>query len=306
MGGGSYTRSAFSSYVSESGLDKMTRADQIYTNNTLADALNMMLAKDLGDRKRIREARDNDDHPTTTPVIVSLDVSGSMGAVLEYMAKTGMDSIVQNLYDRLPVPDPSVLAIAVDDVDAGNFVPFQVTQFEADIRIQEQLRQLYFERGGGGNNYESYALPLYFAARHTATDAWEKRQKKGYLFTIGDEQPQPRLTQSAILRVFGDKIPADISVADMVAEASKQWEVFHIMVEQGSYMQGNKELVTRKWTDLLGQRAISLPKIENLAEVLVSSIQIAEGANIDDVIASWKDEATKKVIKRVFAKDTEI
>ena len=35
---------------------------------------------------------------------------------------------------------------------------------------------------------ESYELALYFAAYKTSCDAWEKRQKKGYLFTLGDER----------------------------------------------------------------------------------------------------------------------
>lgn len=306
MGSGSYTPKAFATYSVSSGLDRATSVDQIYVNDVLADALDIRKAKDLGDRKRIREARDNADHPTTTPVIIALDVSGSMGAVLSYMAKTGMDAIVQNLYDRLPVPDPSVLAIAVDDVDAGNLIPFQATQFEADIRIQEQLRQIVFERGGGGNHFESYMLAHYFAARHTATDAWEKRQKKGYLFTIGDEHPQPKLYRSAISRVFGDDIPADITAEEIISEAVQQWEVFHVMIEEGSYMRGFPRQVREAWGNLLGQRAISLPKIEKLAEVLVSSIQIAEGADLAAVLESWKDADTKTVIGRVFAKDSDI
>lgn len=61
--------------------------------------------------------------------------------------------------------------------------------FEADIRIARQLEKLWLEKGGGGNCCESYTLPWYFAALHTAIDWFEKRGQKGYLFTVGDELP---------------------------------------------------------------------------------------------------------------------
>ncbi len=47
-------------------------------------------------------------------------------------------------------------------------VPLPVTPFETDIRIARQLEQIFLEHGGGGNNFESYNLPWYFAAKRTA------------------------------------------------------------------------------------------------------------------------------------------
>ncbi|HAO33838.1 MAG TPA: hypothetical protein DCQ84_12920, partial [Candidatus Competibacteraceae bacterium] len=68
------------------------------------------------------------------------------------------------------------------------------------IRIARQLRRLWLEKGGGGNACESYTLPWYFAATHTAIDCFEKRGKKGYLFTVGDEEPPLELPGAAIAR----------------------------------------------------------------------------------------------------------
>lgn len=42
-----------------------------------------------------------------------------------------------------------------------------------------------------GREKESYELAAYFLARHTATDAWEKRGQRGYVFIIST---CPRLT----------------------------------------------------------------------------------------------------------------
>jgi hypothetical protein len=65
--------------------------------------------------------------------------------------------------------------------------PLQVGQFESDNRMDDDLSRILLEGGGGGQKTESYELAMYFMARHTAADCYEKRGKRGYLFIIGDE-----------------------------------------------------------------------------------------------------------------------
>jgi hypothetical protein len=54
-----------------------------------------------------------------------------------------------------------------------------------------------------GNAGESYLLAWYFAAFHTRTDAFEKRNQKGILFTVGDEPCLKVLPASAIREIMG-------------------------------------------------------------------------------------------------------
>ena len=63
-------------------------------------------------------------------------------------------------------------------------VPLQVGQFESDNRMDDQLRTIFLEGNGGGQKSESYELATYFIARHTVTDAWEKRGRKGVKRTL--------------------------------------------------------------------------------------------------------------------------
>ena len=65
--------------------------------------------------------------------------------------------------------------------------PLQCTQFEADISLASQIRSLWLEGNGGGNNGESYSAAHLLAALKTSTDSFERHGRKGYLFTIGDE-----------------------------------------------------------------------------------------------------------------------
>ena len=78
MGGGSWTTKAFSDYTSRSrgvSLDEFDTmafsAQEFYTSRKLDAALNP--------KGVMRECCDSDEHPHTVPVILALDVTGSMG-----------------------------------------------------------------------------------------------------------------------------------------------------------------------------------------------------------------------------------
>jgi hypothetical protein len=246
---------------------------------------------------KVRESRDSLENPNSTAIIVALDVTGSMGIIAEKMAKQGLGTLVQGIYDRKPVSDPHVMIMAVGDIFYDR-APLQATQFEADIRIAEQLQNIYLEGGGGGNGFESYDLPWYFAARKTSIDCFEKRGKKGYLFTVGDEPPPGDTASAKMLKeVLGGSEEAQLSSAQALAEAQAKYEVFHIIVEQGDYASRAKDRVTGAWREILGKRAIGLNNYDYMAEVILSVIAVAEGADADQVIASWEDLKIRKAVE---------
>jgi hypothetical protein len=175
--------------------------------------------------------------------------------------------------------------------------PLQVTQFEADMRLVEQLARFFIESGGGGNNFESYNLPWYFAATKTKCDSFLKRNKKGYLFTVGDEPPPPKLEVAHAKNIFGDTLQQNISSSELFRMASKSWEVFHIIIEEGSYASSDPDGVASKWRKLIGQRAIKLSKHEDLAELIVSTIQVQEGSDLATVSATWSGSTALTVRK---------
>src|SRR5215470_8418821 len=111
--------------------------------------------------------------------------------------------------------------------------------------------------------------------------------RKGFLFTVGDEEPQAVLRQSAVKRFFGDDIQKDLAAAELVSLVSRGWEYFHLMVMEGSYMQSRPDSVTRAWTDLIGQRALPLTDHTRMAEVIISAAEVASGRDRDTVAKSW-------------------
>ena len=290
MGGGRFSDDDWKRYATARGYASKTTAD-IFDRRSLDPDLDPRGVK-------VRESRDSADNPASNAIIIGLDVTGSMGHLADVMARKGLPTLVTNIYDRKPVSDPHVLCAGIGDAEAGDSAPLQVTQFEADIRIAQQLEKIWLESGGGGNYYESYILLWYFAAMHTSIDCFEKRGKKGYLFTAGDERITPYLRGADVKRVLGYKPQFDrMDVKDLFTLVSRQWEVFHLLVEEGSHFRGDGPETARSWNEVLGQRAIRLSDHTKMAEVIVSTIQVCEGANVRTVADSW-DGSTQLVVSK--------
>lgn len=235
---------------------------------------------------RLRESRDSKENPQSNAIIIALDVTGSMGMIADGLARRGLGILVEELLARKPVSDPHIMAMGLGDAWCDK-VPLQVTQFEADIRIAGQLEMIYLEHGGGGNSFESYNLPWYFAATRTSIDCFEKRGRKGYLFTIGDEEPPPVLLAKHVHRVMGTEPQTDISTSDLLAMVERSYHVFHVVVEEGSYARQRLPQVLAKWRECLGQHVLPLQDHTKLAEVVVSAIQVNEGVAVESVARSW-------------------
>lgn len=247
----------------------------------------------------IRESRDSDFNPESTAIIVGIDVTGSMGILADRIAREGLGTLFGEILSRKPVTDPHLMFMAIGDVHANDKAPLQVSQFEADDRIIGQLASIFIEHGGGGNRYESYNLPWYFAALHTSIDCMEKRGKKGFLFTIGDEEAPRDLCAEDIEHVLGYKPQQVLGNADLLDLVGRSYHVFHLMVAEGSHMRANEDRVRESWTNLLGQRAVTLSDYTKLSEVIVSLIEVTEGRDAKDVAASWSGDTALVVANAV-------
>lgn len=276
MGSGTFDAGAYRAF-SDSTTGKAT--DDIYSSRAIHKNLNPKGVK-------IRESRDSADNPNSTPIIVAIDVTGSMGIIADVLAREGLGTLFTELLDRKPVTDPHLMFMAVGDANFDR-APLQVSQFEADNRIVEQLTQIYIEHGGGGNNFESYNFPWYFAAHHTVHDSMIKRGKRGYLFTVGDEEAPKNLTKDQIKEFIGDDLEREISSDEMLAEAQRCYDVFHIIIAEGSHAHSCPDAVRSSWNNLIGQHTIWLSDHKKLAETIVSTIEVVEGRDAKAVTAKF-------------------
>ncbi len=288
MGHGRWDASAWAKYAAT---HRGKSRAEIFASNAMKDAF-------APSKIAVRESRDSADNPLSTAIILASDVTGSMGAIAEVMIRSGLDTTMREIYGRKPVTDPHVMVMAVGDAECDR-APLQASQFEADIRLAEQLKDLWIEGGGGGNAGESYHLPWYFAAMKTSIDCFEKRGKKGYLFTIGDEPILPGVTKENLRRVFDCGAETNLSSTELLAMASRSYEVFHVVLTKVGYARGHLGSVLKTWESLLGERVIHCDDHEKVAEVIVSAIQVVEGADKTTVAKSWSSSTAVTVANAV-------
>ena len=273
MGGGSWTTSSYTSYTKTKGIKTSCLADGTITLDSSYDVQDLYKARKLDEaldpKGVIRECVDSAEHPNTIPVILALDVTGSMGSALEEVSKK-LNAIMTETYKK--VKDVEFLVMGIGDLAYDN-APIQASQFESDIRIVEQLDKVYFERGGGGNQYESYTAAWYFAINQTKLDAW-KRGKKGILITLGDEPLNPYLPKEALKRVTGNEtLQGDVETKELYNEVIKKYDVYHFAINDShTCYRYYRDDIKETWGKYLDNNHFKVVTLNELAAQIVSAI----------------------------------
>lgn len=268
MGSGTWSSVAFSDYTS---VTKGVTLDAFKTASYSAQELYKAREIDpmLSPKNVMRECLDTPEHPNTLPVILALDVTGSMGKAATEVAQK-LNDIMTDIYAHNNGTDVEFCVMALGDTYCDN-APIQISQFESDIRIAEQLDKVYFEAGGGGNNSESYSAAWYMGAKHTKCDCWNRGQK-GIIITLGDELPDPHLVN--IDRFTGDQ-PYSMERDEILEAARKYYNIYHIAVDD-KYTSWRHYLsrydADKAWKKLLGNN-FKISTINGLSAEIVSIIE---------------------------------
>lgn len=291
MGGSNWSDDAYS-HISKSYSTKST--DDIFVNNKAGKAGNDMLPHGV----KFRECRDSDAHPSAFGVCVYLDVTGSMGRIPEVLVREKLGTLMSTLISH-GINDAQVLFGAIGDHKSDNF-PLQVGQFESGTEeLNKWLSSVYLEGNGGGQNKESYSLAWLFAARHTSTDSFERRNTKNLLFTIGDEAAWDKLEASKLKEIMGYAEAEDISDEAILAEAQRTYHVFHIHVNEGSHRDDSQ--VLGYWKKMLNERLIICNDYNQIAELIASTVAVIHGLDLDTFTSSF-DPKTAIDVKNALVK----
>lgn len=270
MGSGTSSLSSYEEYSTSRGLSFDRKTGRRNAQEFHARCLDSSL-----DPKEftVRECCNSDEHPNTIPVILALDVTGSMGEACDETAKA-LGSIVINLYEKYQ--DIEFCIMGIGDLAYDN-APIQMSQFESDVRIAESLDKLYIEKGGGGNKYESYSAAWYMGLHHTKLDCYDKQGRKGIIITMGDESLNPYLPKNGINIFTNSRVQDDIKTNELYKEASEKFDIFHIAVDDIATMYSYyKKSVQKSFGELLGSR-LKVSTIKELGKTIEGCITEAIG-----------------------------
>ena len=291
MGCGSWSSKDWDTYKVDKGISSSSKVKDLYKSTALNKTLDPHGVK-------MRESCDSDEHPNSNAIILGLDVTGSMGHLAEVIAKGAINTVMTDIMNSESIVDPQIMMAAIGD-SYYDQAPLQVSQFESDIRICKELEKIWFEGGGGGNEGECYSLLYYFAARHTSIDCMNKRNKKGVIFTIGDEPCVERIPAKHIESIFGDKIDsAYISFDNILNEVSKMYNVYHIALPSRWSEDKYEDDGVKYWKSKLNERAIKVSRddTDHIPKIITATLELQMGKNLDE-ITSKMDSSTALVVR---------
>ena len=261
MGSGSFTTTSYASYSTSRG-----KAFDSFTGRVSGQEFHATrIDESLNPKKfKVRECANSDEHPNTIPVILGLDVTGSMGSACKETAEA-LGVIITNLYKKYK--DVEFCVMGIGDL-AYDDAPIQMSQFESDVRIAEALDKIYMEMGGGGNRYESYTAAWYMGLNRTKLDAFDKQGRKGIIITMGDEPLNPFLPVSELNRSVNATEQGNIETKDLYEAARKKFDIYHIAVDSpdDSYSWYKNE-IKESFGKLLGQN-FKVSTINDLAKTI--------------------------------------
>lgn len=287
MGGGVWSKDI---YDRVTATKVATKTSFVYTasakSSGVYEAHDDLKVLDKDGKPFTRESRDSDEHPESTPIVVGFDVTGSMGEN-PYILQRDLKGLFGMLVRKDVVSDPQVAIAAYGDTDCDK-VPVQMSQFESDNRIDDNLDNVFIEGCGGGNDGEMSTALAWYVARHVETDAWDKRGKKGYLFLIGDECALP-VRRDGSRKYLGEPEPTEITPADAFEAVRERWHTYFLLVDNhAAKSQGSR----RKYEALLGKdHVITLETTESAPAVIASVIGFMEDTVSSESLATDLTEA---------------
>lgn len=204
------------------------------------------------------------------------------------------------MYDKLPMfycqlniqgyaNDVEICFAAIGDATTDT-APLQVTKFTKGTDVDDEIKKLWLEGGGGDRDWpcESYELAAYYFARK-ATFTGLAPGTKPFLFITGDEGFYPCVFAAHVQQYCGDDLGnKDIDVNQMFQELRRKYHVFYL---HKAFAQADIEaIMVQNWVNAVGAEFIlNISEPKALADVMLGAIAMVNGARtLDAYVADLK------------------
>jgi hypothetical protein len=199
-------------------------------------------------------------------IVVGVDVTGSM------------DTWPGEIFDRLPLfyqtlsqyrPDVEMSFNAIGDASCDRW-PLQVTDFGKGVSLEENLRALGCEGGGGGQVSESYELFGHYMNTKCSTP----KALSPFLFIFGDEKFYPQVEPEQVKHYIGDTLEKRLKSEEVWNSLNRKFNLFYLHKPYGS---GGDSRITKEvgdyWKAAIGpQHVIELPSSERAVDVAIAIV----------------------------------
>lgn len=295
MGGGTYSEATYRA-VTQSKIDSGAEfAYDRYARSTGAGAHESVSPKTLNKAGiNIRECLDTTEHPLTKPMVIGFDQTGSMGHIPREM-QTRLKTVFALTTGR-GVSDVQIAVSAYGDAKNGERAPLQISQFEADNRIDDALDNLYLEGLGGGNNGETANLLWYYLAHYTKLDSFDKRNVKGKLYMIADEVALP-IDSVDVERVVGGQPRGDLSNQAIVNDLTKLYDVTILLINNRTAKTQHSE---KFYSDLFGpDNVVVVESTNGIPELIAGMFAYDAGVDLDSITDTLATSSSKELATNV-------
>ena len=227
------------------------------------------------------------------PIIVAIDVTGSM------------DTWPGEIFDRLPLmyqtlsqykQDVEICFCAIGDANSDVY-PLQVNDFEKGVALEDKIKALGAEGGGGGQISETYELFAYFIDKHCKLP----NAKSPFLLIYGDEKFYNKVSPEQAEHYIGDKLQGKLESAKVWKSLMQKFNLFYLQKPYGGgYNDGTTEQVKKHWAKVIGkQKIVDLPSCERAVDVAIGLIakHWGEFSDFDDNMSARQDDSEKELVK---------
>jgi len=237
-----------------------------------------------------------------SPVIVAIDVTGSMG------------NWTKIIYDKLPMfygqimmqgylEDPAICFAAVGDANSDE-APLQVGEFCQGANLDDWIAKLWLEGGGGGQNHETYELAAHFFNEKVIFDG---ACDKPFLFFTGDEGLYPMVLGEHVMAFIDD---SNYDVENMATEDVFRLlrRKYHVFLLHKPFFDAELDMVLKgKWEAVIGgEHILELKDPKSVIDVMLGAIAMVSGTRtmesyITDLEGRGQTEERKLEVRRALA-----
>lgn len=221
-----------------------------------------------------------------SPIIVALDVTGSMGnwskIIYDKLPMLFGQLMLQNYLD-----DPAICFAAVGDANSDQ-APLQVCEFAQGAALDDWVSKLWLEGGGGGQNHETYELAGYFFQNKIIYDGCEG---KPFLFFTGDEGFYPVVLEEYITAYVdsNDAGCGNVPAETLFKELRRKYHVF--LLHRPFFDPELDRQLRAKWESVIGgEHIFELDDPKAVVDVILGAVALVSGSrNLDKYMMDLSD-----------------